>query len=864
MIPSLIPAFVDAVMNRAVALQAAAEEAAVAASPDALSAACQQFNDVVSECLAASGMPVQQAPGASMPGWLRRTQRAPTTSKLRRQRRRALSRRDYALAAALNRQICAAARRHKRQQKRLRGKELAKLARTDPAAFYKQLRGKTPGPDPSISTSQWTAHFESLLGQSTDAAPSAAVLAPTPGAESHRANTPATPASQSAIDRTRRQLHAPFDAPELCAVARRMKNGKAVLGALKPVLLKAALDQLAPALTALLNACVRIGCLPLVWAVSALTPIRKPDADHLHCDGYRGIAVGTLPAKLHAAILDDRIVSFTEAAGIRASGQAGFRKSFGCNDQQFAMRAIIERQRARGQRLYVCYVDFKQAFDRVPRHLLWQKLQRAGLSGWALQAVQALYANVPMCVRMPNGFTPTFQACSGVKQGCPLSPTLFGLYLDDFEAGLLQQADVADLPSWQNGRVVPPLFYADDQALLSVSAAGLRHQLAYLETYCSAWGLTVNTKKTKVVVYSPPRASKTSESFRYGSQEVETVPTFRYLGMHLHSTHAFASAAAYRAQAGRRAMHVLRRRLAEHGLHSPLLSLHLFKTFVLPVLSYGAEVWGPQLILQGGSACEKVHYEYLRGLLGVRDSTPKLTLLAETAQLPLAAHWTKLVARFANRLVGLDDSRVAKQAFMDNIDLATACAGLPLAQQPWAAQVGKVLDMSMACLADEKTDVNELTELLKHRHLRSYTDASVKVQRYVSLVHGGNLEHYIPARYLSEVPERRRRQRLAQLRTGSHWLAEVTGCWKRLPRDQRPCPHCHGELEDAEHMIFDCPLYCDLREQFTDLFAVGGTAAGTATRATSLLDHEDQAQVAKFVHLCHATHCSTASPSHDG
>lgn len=192
-------------------------------------------------------------------------------------------------------------------------------------------------------------------------------------------------------------------------MAKRTKNGKSVLGPLKPPPLKAALGPLAPALVALMNACVRIGVMSPEWAISALTPIRKPGANHLTCNGYRGITVGTLcngqkvwvqldasdrffsvlmaasgctlPAKLFASMLNDRIVAFTEAAGVRASGQAGFCQGYGCSDQQFALRALMERQRARGDRLYLCYVDFRRAFYWVPRQLLWEKLRPVGLDG---------------------------------------------------------------------------------------------------------------------------------------------------------------------------------------------------------------------------------------------------------------------------------------------------------------------------------------------------------------------------------------------------------------------------------------------------------------------------------------------------
>jgi hypothetical protein len=69
---------------------------------------------------------------------------------------------------------------------------------------------------------------------------------------------------------------------------------------------------------------------------------------------------------------------------------------------------------------------------------------------------------------VPGGFTSTFEATSGLKSGCLLSPVLFGLYLDEFESGLVQQAAAAALP---HGEAVLCrhcfMFYAYDQALLA-------------------------------------------------------------------------------------------------------------------------------------------------------------------------------------------------------------------------------------------------------------------------------------------------------------------------------------------------------------------------------------------------------------
>ena len=215
--------------------------------------------------------------------------------------------------------------------------------------------------------------------------------------------------------------------------------------------------------------------------------------------------------------------------------------------------------------------------------------------------------------------------------------------------------------------------------------------------------------------------------------------------------------------------------LAENGLQDPLLSMRAFKSNVLPTLSYGAEIWAPQLILQGRTACERVQLEYLRGLLGVRDSTPALTVLAETGHLPLPAYWTLQVARFVSNLQAMGGERVARLAMLDSVALAADTdTGLPLARQPWAAQVSRVLAAAGApcdLTADEGVAIPELAEALLERHVASFTHASVKVQRYIEDVWGGSIsaEAYTPASFLCDVPERRRRVRLAQWRTGSHW-----------------------------------------------------------------------------------------------
>ncbi len=101
--------------------------------------------------------------------------------------------------------------------------------------------------------------------------------------------------------------------------------------------------------------------------------------------------------------------------------------------------------------------------------------------------------------------SPTFDSLLGVKQGCPLSPTLFGIFIADFQAELEPGSAGFALPTL-SGVQTPALFYADDLALVSTTVAGLQAQLDLLQAYSKRWRLTVNVNKTKVVVYTsrPP------------------------------------------------------------------------------------------------------------------------------------------------------------------------------------------------------------------------------------------------------------------------------------------------------------------------------------------------------------------------
>ena len=128
--------------------------------------------------------------------------------------------------------------------------------------------------------------------------------------------------------------------------------------------------------------------------------------------------------------------------------------------------------------------------------------------------------------------TDLFDCNIGVKQGCPASPLLLGLYLDELER-LLENASDIDAPRIADILLVILLF-ADDIALFSYSTSGLQKQLDILAEFCLARGLSVNVKKTKTLVFE--RRKGVTTAFLYEGNVIEHVDEFKYLGILTHGT----------------------------------------------------------------------------------------------------------------------------------------------------------------------------------------------------------------------------------------------------------------------------------------------------------------------------------------
>ncbi len=181
--------------------------------------------------------------------------------------------------------------------------------------------------------------------------------------------------------------------------------------------------------------------------------------------------------------------------------------------------------------------------------------------------IRYLYAHDSAAVKNSDGISEIFDCLMGVKQGCPLSATLFGLFVDGLEQHLMDTVG-HDAPSLSRV-MIPLLLYADDLIIMSTTAAGLQRQLDALQQFCHQRQLSVNLAKTKVVTFGSKAAC---QAFVFNSNEVERV----------HATKTLAHGVSH-------ATHSMNRRCALLPISDPEVRCKPFESLELPVLSYASE-----------------------------------------------------------------------------------------------------------------------------------------------------------------------------------------------------------------------------------------------------------------------------------
>ncbi len=344
---------------------------------------------------------------------------------------------------------------------------------------------------------------------------------------------------------------------------------------------------------------------PEPWCTTLLTPIYKGKGAKSDPNNYRGVAVACALAKCYASAVERRVSAFLETEGLRAFGQAGFRRNVGTHHNLFVLRHLIDVHcfDPRNRVLIACFVDFTKAFDTVQREVLWQRARVLGLHGRMLDALRIMYRTVSMRVKLSGKLSAAFDSIIGVKQGDPLSPALFGIFIEvlpelfaAFMASGELQLDLHKHGAHTDGIVIAYLLFADDLTLFARSRESIQLMLDKLSYFSAMMGLEVNVSKTECVVFGHPEALRKFANWpnrflpkpfvpTYNGQPIRVVTEARYVGMRFRNDGSPTSNEEALRAAGTRASFALRARILALGNLTPAMQIDLFDRLVRPVIT---------------------------------------------------------------------------------------------------------------------------------------------------------------------------------------------------------------------------------------------------------------------------------------
>lgn len=361
------------------------------------------------------------------------------------------------------------------------------------------------------------------------------------------------------------------------------KNRKAVGPDEIPAeVIKILLENGVTALTDLFNAVYNGGIIPDDWLESAFVPIPKK-VNARECKDHRTISLMSHVLKIFLRIIHGRIHRKLEQE--ISSSQFGFRNGLGTREALFSLQVLVQRCRDVNADIFLCFLDFEKAFDRVRHVKMMELLNTTNIDKKDIRVIGNLYWGQKACIRVDQEVSEAVAIRRGVRQGCILSPLIFNFYSER----IFQQAlHNIQMGIKINGVPINNFRYADDTVLLANSDIELQYLLERVVEACNEYGLQLNTKKTKYMVISKDLI--VDGGIQVNGQPLQKTATITYLGYKINSDWDHSLEIRSRIGQARTAFFRYKRILCGHDV-SLNLKIRILRCYVFSVLLYGAEAW---------------------------------------------------------------------------------------------------------------------------------------------------------------------------------------------------------------------------------------------------------------------------------
>ena len=314
-----------------------------------------------------------------------------------------------------------------------------------------------------------------------------------------------------------------------------------------------------------------------------------------------------------------------------------------------------------------------------------------------------------------------------------------------------------------------------------------------------------------MIIFSRGRV-RVHPEFKIGDEILEVVSDFLYLGIRLNYNNKMRVAQKDLYDRASRAMFSLLKKCNTKNIPLDIM-IDLFDKLILPIITYGCEMWG----FGNNDLVRKLQLKYYKIVLKLRQSTPSQMIFGEIGKHPLDVTIKNRIMNFWFRLVEPQNNRklsaivykclyqmykhgIHESLYVKNIRKCLIDAGYPYL---W-----------------ETHDVSHLSKNQFKAHIKRHTQDMHILEWHNELANSPIYDSYrifktefCAEKYISLLPFNCVIS-LIRFRTTNNLLPINVLRYNHIDREDRICRLCNtGEVGNEHHFLFSCAHFQDKRRE---------------------------------------------------
>ncbi len=459
------------------------------------------------------------------------------------------------------------------------------------------------------------------------------------------------------------------------------------------------------ALSDIFNQCIESHVIPTAWKHVRISSVFKK-GDPYDPANYRPISLSATSYRLFTSLMNSRLTGALEAHHILHDTIGAYRPQRSTTQNIALLTSYIHNAKRDNQPCFVAFVDLRKAFDSVSHTGMIRALHCASLPSDFVSLVKSIYTDLTASTQPPDSLPNHIKIKSGIRQGCPLSATIFNVYLSYIARKLaLRTPDPIPKSPRENA-----LFYADDITLVANSHKDMQILFYKLRELCADLQLNIDFNKTHFLACNCEKSER-NKPFFYEAVAKHPCQSTKYLGVTITNTGDVTALLDDRIKKANSNATILAKVIKSHGLLHVKHVAQIVQAKVLQPLLFACEVWAPYILdapagkdangcinpytpnIKRLNELESVITSCLSTIYRLPSGTSKLALLLESGIppiMPIIAHrFSKFIEPMSTR-VDSPGTPIMFNSFFEN----------PVIHNHWSHFIAHTLNAQTPCDSD--------------------------------------------------------------------------------------------------------------------------------------------------------------------